>query len=326
MRKTLVTGAAGFIGYRVAQSLAQEGHSLVLCDRVDHFSSRTQEHESLPEAQIVDRQDLAQWLGDYGSSIGSVIHMGACARTTEFDRAFLREVNVEYSQMLWTFCSRARIPFVYASSAATYGDGAQGYSDDEHAMKKLRPLNPYGESKLIFDLWAIDQEKSGNAPPSWSGFKFFNVYGFGERHKGSMASVVLQAFDQIERMGKIKLFRSHRTDYADGEQKRDFVAVEDVVDVLRFAVQKPIRRGIFNLGAGQARSFLDLARAVFKELGLPEKIDFIDTPAEIRDKYQYFTQAQMEKLRKAGYEKPFLSLEEGVSRYIKRLQRVARYQ
>jgi ADP-L-glycero-D-manno-heptose 6-epimerase len=186
-------------------------------------------------------------------------------------------------------------------------------------MPKLKPLNPYGESKLEFDLWALEQERKGLKPPSWSGFKFFNVYGFGERHKGRMATVVLQAFDQIKKSGEVKLFRSHKEGIADGEQRRDFVYVGDVVDVLRFAMDSPIPRGIFNLGTGRARTFLDLVRAVFKELGVPEKIRFIDTPVELRARYQYLTEARMERLRAQGYERPFHSLEDGVAATIRDL-------
>jgi ADP-L-glycero-D-manno-heptose 6-epimerase len=208
---------------------------------------------------------------------------------------------------------------IYASSAATYGDGAQGYDDDESKLGLLKPLNLYGESKHKFDLWALEQEKRGVQPPHWAGFKFFNVYGFGERHKGRMASVVLHSSTQIKSQGFVRLFKSHREGIADGHQKRDFVYVGDVISVLHFALDQPISRGIFNLGTGQARTFLDLTRAVFKAMHREEKIDFVDTPVEIRDKYQYFTEARMQKLKSAGYTQPFTSLEEGVKAYLERL-------
>ena len=215
-------------------------------------------------------------------------------------------------------CKKIEIPFIYASSAATYGSGAYGYQDDERFIPCLQPLNAYGDSKQKFDLWALEQEKLGQVPSSWVGFKFFNVYGFGERHKGFMSSVVLHAFEEIQSQGKVTLFKSHRPDVAHGDQKRDFVFVDDVVKVLHFAIEKPIRRGIFNLGTGKARAFLDLAKAVFKALDLPEKIQFQDTPLEIRQKYQYFTQATMDRLREEGFIDPFTTLESGVEQSVQR--------
>ena len=222
--------------------------------------------------------------------------------------------------MLWAYCTAQALPLVYASSAATYGDGANGYDDDEALIPALKPLNPYGDSKQQFDLWALAEERAGRRPPSWSGFKFFNVYGFGERHKGAMASVVLHAFDQIRAGGDVRLFKSHRAGIADGHQKRDFIFVEDVVDVLHFALATPIPRGIYNLGTGTGRTFLDLARATFAALGAPERIEFIDMPVELRERYQYFTEARMERLRAAGYRTPFTTLEDGVRQYVSRLQ------
>jgi ADP-L-glycero-D-manno-heptose 6-epimerase len=221
--------------------------------------------------------------------------------------------------MLWSWCTKHAVPLVYASSAATYGDGAAGYDDDESAITKLQPLNPYGWSKQRFDLWALDRERAGEHPPTWAGFKFFNVYGFGERHKGRMASVILHSSDQIQSAGKVKLFKSHKAGYGDGEQKRDFVYVEDVVDVLFFAATGAVKRGIYNLGSGKARTFADLARATFKALGKEPNIEFIDMPEALRERYQYFTEAKMERLRAAGYDKPFTSLEDGAARYVERL-------
>ncbi len=228
-------------------------------------------------------------------------------------------MNLEYSKKIWTYATSHKIPLVYASSAATYGDGSLGYDDDETLIPKLTPLNPYGESKKQFDLWVLEEEKKCHTPPAWSGFKFFNVYGFGERHKVDMSSVVLKAFDQIKKTGAVRLFKSYHPEFPDGGQKRDFIFVDDVIDVLHFALQKPIRRGIFNLGGGIARTFLDLVHPVFQELKIPEKIIYIHMPLEIRDRYQYFTEAKMTRLRGAGYTKPFTSLEVGVQKYVKNL-------
>jgi ADP-L-glycero-D-manno-heptose 6-epimerase len=320
-KRYLVTGAAGFIGARLVESLAADGHELVSVDSLGHFDARA-EHRGLAFGTRVDREALFAWLerdADAGRRFDAIFHIGACSSTLQTDEAYLRRVNIEYSQKLWDFAARRRQAFVYASSAATYGDGEEGFADDEERISRLRPLNAYGRSKQIFDEWALAQEARGHHPPAWSGFKFFNVYGFGERHKGGQASVVLHAFDQIQATGRLRLFQSHRPGIAHGEQKRDFVAVEDVIAALRFAADRPVARGIYNLGSGQARTFLDLGCAVFRALGRPEAIDFIPTPEAIRDKYQYFTEARMERLRAQGYDRPFLSLEEGVARYVARL-------
>ena len=317
-RPLLVTGAAGFVGARFVESCAGRGLPVVSVDRAELFRSRP-EHAGIAFGEIVDRDALGSWLGERGAGLRAIVHLGACTDTTETDRTLLQRLNVDASKFLWRFATAARLPFVYASSAATYGAGTQGWDDDPDLIPKLEPLNPYGASKQEFDLWALAEEREGRHPPVWSGFKFFNVYGFGERHKGRMASVVLQAFDQIRARGSVRLFRSHRPGIADGEQKRDFVHVDDVVAVLHFALAKPVRRGIFNLGTGHARSFLDLARAVFAALRVPEQIEFIDTPADIRERYQYFTEARMERLRAEGWERPFTPLEEGVRRTVERL-------
>lgn len=316
-RTYLVTGAAGFIGSQFVRSCNEKKISVISVDHLPHFATRT-EHQGIDYGTRIDREELQQWLQSH--KVDTVVHLGACANTMEMDQDYLRRMNLEYSQMLWKYSTERKIPFVYASSAATYGDGELGYQDDESQMGSLVPLNPYGESKLKFDLWALEQEKAGLHPPTWSGFKFFNVYGFGERHKGPMASVVLHAYDQIKKTGEVKLFKSHRKGIADGHQKRDFIHVHDVEATLHFAIQKPIRRGIFNLGTGRARTFLDLVRAVFLSLGLPEKIRWIDTPEAIRERYQYFTQAEMAKLRHEGQDaSAFLSLEDGVQRTLAQL-------
>ncbi|HNR56395.1 MAG TPA: ADP-glyceromanno-heptose 6-epimerase, partial [Flavobacteriales bacterium] len=234
--------------------------------------------------------------------------------TTEFDRTIFDELNVGYSQRMWEACVKYGIPLVYASSAATYGDGELGYSDaDDSLPYKLKPLNPYGESKNDFDKWALAQDKK---PFFWAGLKFFNVYGPNEYHKGRMASVVFHAFNQIQASGGMKLFRSHRPDYKDGEQLRDFVYVKDLCNVCLFLMEHRKDSGLYNLGSGKARTFLDLARATFAALGKAERITFIDTPADIRDKYQYYTEADMRKLVGIGYDRPFTSLEEGVRDYV----------
>lgn len=314
----LVTGAAGFIGARFVESCAARGLGVVSVDKREHFAGRS-EHSGLAFGEIVDREELQGWLRSNQGGIGAIVHLGACSSTTGTDEAYYRRMNVEYSQMLWAHASEHGLPLVYASSAATYGDGTLGYDDDEAALPRLEPLNVYGRSKQSFDVWALEQERQRRAPGAWAGFKFFNVYGYGERHKGGQASVVLHAYDQIRKHGRVRLFRSHREGIADGQQKRDFVSVDDVVAVLHYALEKPIARGIYNLGTGQARTFLDLAGAVFRALGVEEGIDFVDTPAAIRDKYQYFTEARMERLRAQGYVAPFQALEDGVARYLRRL-------
>jgi ADP-L-glycero-D-manno-heptose 6-epimerase len=250
----------------------------------------------------------------------AIVHLGACTDTREQNIEYLARVNIRASQDLWRYATEARVPFIYASSAATYGGGERGYDDDETLIPSLTPLNPYGDSKQQFDLWALDQERRGEHPPAWCGLKFFNVYGFGERHKGPMASVVLHAYDQIEATGQVRLFKSHRPGVADGHQSRDFILVDDVVDVLVWLVAQPVARGIYNLGTGRARTFLDLAKAVFGALGRPDRIEFIDTPQDVRRHYQYFTEARMSRLRSAGYVRPFTTLEEGVASYVRRLR------
>ncbi len=320
----IVTGAAGFIGYQTAKRLVSEGHQVILVDHLTYFGQRPEHDDLMKSPKVLSKVSPYELIAakseiDF-SQVDAIIHLGACTDTTELRVDYLNEVNLEYTKSLWKIATQNQIPLVYASSAATYGAGEQGYVDDESHLSLLKPLNPYGDSKHQFDLWALQEEKKGNHPPLWSGFKFFNVYGFGERHKTKMASVVFQGFEQIRSTGKLKLFKSHKSGIANGEQKRDFVFVEDVVDVLLFAMKGSIRRGIFNLGSGQARSFLDLAKATFKALGIDEKIEYIDTPIEIRDRYQYFTEADMTKLRNAGYTKPFTSLEMGVTKTILNLK------
>ena len=315
----LVTGAAGFVGARFVESCQKQGIPVISVDQRDYFADRP-EHQNIDFGTIIDRDDVLSWLHEKNPPLSGIVHLGACARTTELDEAFLFRNNVQFSQHLWNHASAKKLPFVYASSAATYGDGALGYDDDESLFGQLKPLNPYGESKRLFDVWALEQEKTHHTPPSWCGLKFFNVYGFGERHKGSMASVILHAYDQILKTGGLKLFKSHKAGIADGHQERDFIYVDDVVKVLHFAWSKPISRGVYNLGTGQARTFLALAKATFKALSHEEKIDFIPTPEHLRDRYQYFTQAKMDRLRQQGFLGEFTSLEKGAELYIARLR------
>jgi ADP-L-glycero-D-manno-heptose 6-epimerase len=243
-----------------------------------------------------------------------VIHLGARTDTTEFDYSVFEKLNLNYSKNIWNICSNYGIDLYYASSAATYGDGALGYNDDLEIIDKLQPLNPYGLSKNEFDKWAIKQI---NKPKHWAGFKFFNVYGPNEYHKKRMASVVFHGYNQIKDEGKIKLFKSHRPDYKDGEQKRDFVYVKDVIKVLFWFLEHRPENSIYNLGTGTARSFIDLAKSIFSAMNIKENIEFIDMPKDIRDKYQYFTEANMTKLHNIGYNYSFYSLENGISDYVK---------
>jgi ADP-L-glycero-D-manno-heptose 6-epimerase len=313
MSKIVVTGAAGFIGSCLAGKLNNKGFKEIIL--VDDFSRPEKERNYIHKAynQKVDRDLFFDWLGEHAGEVEFVFHLGARTDTTEQDRAVFDRLNLNYSKSVWQLCASHGIPLVYASSAATYGLGRQGYSDDHSIVSELQPLNRYGESKNDFDKWALAQP---TAPPFWAGMKFFNVYGPNEYHKGRMASVIFHAFHQIKKTGKVKLFRSHDPGYKDGEQLRDFIFVKDVVDVLFFMMRKQGQSGLYNLGTGHARSFLDLAKAVFRALDMEENIEFIDTPEDIRDKYQYFTEARMEKLLASGFEDDFYSLEEGVEEYV----------
>ncbi|MBN20908.1 MAG: ADP-glyceromanno-heptose 6-epimerase [Bdellovibrionaceae bacterium] len=315
----IVTGAAGMIGSRFVESCLIKNQPVISVDDLQYFKERP-EHAALDFGTLIDKDDFFDWFKKEQPQVRGIIHLGACTDTTEMNIDYLNEVNLKYSQKIWNLCSEKQLPLLYASSAATYGDGAHGYEDLEHQLSLLKPLNPYGVSKHEFDLWALEQEKKGNHPKDWSGYKFFNVYGFGERHKGKMASVVLKAFDQILDTGKVKLFKSDQPGMKDGEQKRDFISVEDVVSILWFGLEKPIRRGIFNLGTGHARTFLDLVHSTYEAMGISPQIEFIDMPEELKGRYQSFTEAHMDRLRNEGYNTPFLSLEEGIQRYIKRLK------
>lgn len=310
----VITGSAGFIGSCLVSKFNSEGiNNLILVD--DFSQTGKQNNYSLKTFyQKIERNHFLEWFDHNSNIVDQVIHIGARTDTTEFDVELFNELNLNYTKSIWSICSKNRIPLIYASSAATYGLGENGYNDDESKIELLKPLNPYGDSKNDFDKWAIKQP---NSPPNWYGLKFFNVYGPNEYHKGRMASVIFHAFRQINEGGKVKLFRSHRPDYKDGGQLRDFVYVKDVVEVIWFLYSQKPRNGIYNLGSGKARTFLDLANATFAAMGKPPVVEFIDTPMDIRDKYQYFTEANMSKLISVGYKKKFTSLEDGVNDYVR---------
>lgn len=310
----VITGAAGFIGSCLVARLNEERFfDLIL---VDDFSRKEKEKnlEGKVFSEKIDRNDFPSWLRKNQRFVTFVFHIGARTDTTEFDKAVFDKLNLNYSKELWNICTEFGIPIVYASSGATYGLGEFGYKDDHDLIPKLRPLNPYGDSKNDFDKWVLQQKRT---PSFWAGLKFFNVYGPNEYHKGRMASVIFHAYNQIMTKGVVNLFRSHNPDYKDGEQLRDFVYVKDVTDVCFFLLHHRKNSGIYNLGSGKARTFIDLVKATFAAMGKEPKINFIDTPADIRDKYQYFTEADMSKLRSIGYASSFTSLEDGVSEYVR---------
>ncbi len=309
----IVTGAAGFIGSCLVSKLNQEGFKDLIL--VDDFSdaNKLKNLEGKIYSQKIHRDDFIQWLKDNQRLVQFIFHIGARTDTTEFNKEIFDKLNLNYTKDIWKICVEFGLPVVYASSAATYGLGEFGYDDNENIIDQLKPLNPYGDSKNDFDKWALKQEKK---PYFWVGLKFFNVYGPNEYHKGRMASVIFHAFNQIQEKGGVKLFRSHNPNYTDGGQLRDFVYVKDVVEVCYFLLHHRKNSGIYNLGSGKARTFLDLTKNTFKVLNKTENIDFIDTPIDIRDKYQYFTEANMSKLKTIGYSKPFHTLEEGVTDYV----------
>ena len=310
----VVTGAAGFIGSCFARKLNNEGHKdLVLVDDFSN-SSKNLNLDKLHFSHKVDRSIFRNWVKSQASFIQAIVHLGARTDTAEFDTELLNELNTAYSKDLWLFCVNEGIPFIYASSAATYGLGKSGFEDKEEEMDKLKPLNPYGQSKLDFDIWAVQQKQK---PGFWAGFKFFNVYGPNEYHKGRMASVILHAYKQIKANGALKLFQSHHSNYENGEQLRDFVYIKDVVNVLYYFLESRKSSGIYNLGTGEAESFNTLGKAVFSALEMDEKISYIPTPKDIRDKYQYYTKAEMQKVRNTGYLKPFYDLKSGAEEYVK---------
>lgn len=309
----IVTGAAGFIGSCLVSKLNKEGFKDLIL--VDDFSdpAKMKNLEGKIYSEKIHRDVFIQWLKGNQRLVQFIFHIGARTDTTEMNKEIFDKLNLDYTKALWNCCVEYGLPLVYASSAATYGLGEFGYEDDENNIPKLKPLNPYGDSKNEFDKWVLQQN---NKPYFWAGLKFFNVYGPNEYHKGRMASVVFHAYNQINSKGIVKLFRSHHPDFKDGEQLRDFVYVKDVVEVCYFLLHHRKNSGIYNLGSGKARTFLDLARSTYKASGKKENIEFIDTPMDIRDKYQYFTEAHMERLKSIGYNKIFATLEEGINDYV----------
>ena len=312
----IVTGAAGFIGSRLAGRLNLDNYNdLVL---VDDFSrvDKTSNYDHIKCTQKVDRTDFPLWLRENENQVQFIFHLGARTDTTEQDVEIFNELNLNYSKEIWNLCVEFGIAMIYASSAATYGDGSLGYSDAHEIVEDLKPLNPYGDSKNDFDKWAVKQSR---APYFYSGLKFFNVFGPNENHKSRMASVVLHTYRQVSETGQMKLFRSHRDDYKDGHQTRDFVYVDDVCDVCMFMMHNRlnVKSGLYNLGSGKGRTFLDLVNATFSAMGREPQIDFIDTPEDIRDTYQYFTEADLSKLRASGYTTEFTKLEDGIQDYVK---------
>ncbi|MBL0310848.1 MAG: ADP-glyceromanno-heptose 6-epimerase [Bacteroidetes bacterium] len=309
----VITGAAGFIGSNLVRALNLEGVTNLIL--VDHFNDTTKAKniKDVKYEKIIDREEFPQWLEANAHDVDFVFHLGARTDTAELDYSVLEKLNPEYSKTLWTICTEKNIPFLYASSAATYGIGEKGFNDDHSLIHDLKPLNPYGLSKQQFDVFVMEQS---SAPPFWVGLKFFNVYGPREAHKGRMASVVLHAFRQIKESGEIELFQSHHHDYNDGEQLRDFIHVDDITNICLFFFKQRKLSGIYNCGTGEARTFNDLAKGIFNTMNLPVKIRYIPIPQDIRSRYQYFTEAEMSKLQSIGYHDPFISLEEGIEKYV----------
>jgi ADP-L-glycero-D-manno-heptose 6-epimerase len=309
----VLTGAAGFIGSYFLGFLNTKGITNIAI--VDGFSREEKLNNwSTKKFEIkIERNQFIPWLKLNSEKIDFVFHLGARTDTTLMDWKVFEELNLNYTKSIWEICANKNIPLIYASSAATYGNGELGYDDIEKNIPQLKPLNPYGDSKQMFDEWALQQ---ASQPPFWAGLKFFNVYGPNEYHKGRMASVIFHSFNQISGNKKIKLFKSHKQGIENGHQKRDFVFVKDLCSVMYFLMEQRKKSGIYNLGSGTARTFLDLANSVFKTLNLPPQIEFIDTPLDIRDNYQYYTCATMEKLKEAGYTPNFTSLEEGINDYV----------
>ena len=313
----LVTGGAGFIGSNVVASLNEAGRADIAVNDMLGSDAKWRNLAGRQIADFVPPAELMYWLD--GRKLDAVIHLGAISSTTATDADALMENNFRLSLRLFDWCAATRTPFIYASSAATYGDGAQGYSDDwsNGALKRLKPLNLYGWSKHLFDLAVVDRvRRKDKLPPQWAGLKFFNVFGPNEYHKGEMMSLLAKRFDEAKAGKPIRLFKSHRPDIADGEQKRDFIYVDDAIAVVRWLMETPAVSGIFNVGTGVAKSFRDLMTAMFAALGRPPAIEYIDMPAAIRDSYQYFTQAETANLRRAGYNADFTPLEAAVKRYV----------
>jgi ADP-L-glycero-D-manno-heptose 6-epimerase len=311
----VVTGAAGFIGSYLVGKLNKSGYNdLILVDRFDD-PGKNINLLNKKYRKLVDRDNFFKWLIKNSRDVDFIFHLGARTDTVGQEPELYQQLNLIYSQRLWNICSEIQVPLLYASSAATYGNGEEGFSDSHNRIRDLRPLNLYGWSKHDFDIWALKQFRT---PPFWAGMKFFNVYGPNEYHKGRMASVVLHAFKTINETGRMQLFRSHHKAYKDGEQSRDFIYVEDIADVMMFFMENQDNSGIYNVGTGKARSFYDLTASVFTSLKIEPNISFIDTPVDLRGRYQYFTEADIQKLRDVGFVKPFMELEEGVDQYVRK--------
>jgi len=314
----LVTGAAGFIGSNIVAALSERDREIVVCDWLcsDERWRNLAKHDV---ADLIDPEGLLRWLNQKGGGLQGVVHMGAISTTTETDVNLIVARNIRATLDLLDWCTEAQVPLIYASSAATYGDGTQGFDDafSRDSLAQLRPLNAYGWSKHVVDRKVARMVAEGaRLPPQWVGLKFFNVYGPNEYHKGSMRSVIAKNFSEIQRGTPMRLFRSHKSEYPDGGQKRDFIYVRDCVDVILWLLENPKVSGLYNLGSGQARTWLDLANAMFAALGRPANVEIIEMPVELQSKYQYFTQARMDRLRSAGYVQPFTSLEDGVRDYV----------
>jgi ADP-L-glycero-D-manno-heptose 6-epimerase len=320
-RKIIVTGGAGFIGSHIAGRLAEDrGLDVLVCDWFGHTDDGKWRNLAKHDiAGFLRPEGLFDYLDREWRNVAAVVHMGAISATTETDVDAIVTNNVQLSQRLWDFCVSRQRPLVYASSAATYGDGAQGFVDDNspEAILKLKPMNAYGWSKRAFDLYALRQSARGFAPPRWSGLRFFNVYGPNEQHKGAQQSVVAHMYPKALAHGEVTLFKSHHPDYPDGGQKRDFVYVRDCADVAAWLVRHDKGAGIVNVGTGRARQFSELAEAMFKAMKKKAKVSFIDTPEAIRATYQYFTEADLTRLRSLGYDKQFTPIEAGVGEYVK---------
>lgn len=317
----LVTGGAGFIGSNIVARLAARGDAdVIVCDRLREASAGKWRNIAKHDvADIMAPEALDAWLASNGERLAGVVHMGAISSTTETDADLIVETNFRLSKRLWDWCVDARKPLVYASSAATYGDGAQGFVDDNafEAVLAQRPLNAYGWSKKAFDLYALRETARGRAPPRWAGLRFFNVYGPNEYHKGGQKSVVAHMYPKAAAGEVTRLFKSHHPDYPDGGQKRDFIFVNDCADVAEWLLAGERSAGIVNVGSGRARTFLDLADALHAALGKKPTVEFVDTPEDIRRNYQYFTEADLTRLRALGYDRQFTSIEAGVGAYVK---------
>jgi ADP-L-glycero-D-manno-heptose 6-epimerase len=310
----VVTGAAGFIGSYVVGKLNKEGFKdIVLVDKYDD-PLKFQNYQTKTYTEMVDRDNFFDWLAVNEKFVQMIIHLGARTDTVGQEPEIYQQLNLKYSQKIWKACIQYGLPLIYASSASTYGDGEMGFDDDHALIPGLKPLNLYAQSKHDFDCWALKQK---DQPFFWTGLKFFNVFGPNEYHKDRMSSVIFQAYNTVAQTGKMDLFRSHRPDFKDGEQSRDFIYVEDVAKVILFFMNNRTNSGVYNVGTGESRSYLSLTKAVFKSMNKVENIDFVDTPADLLGKYQYYTCANIQKLRAIGYDESFLSLEDGIDDYIK---------